>query len=109
MAVVDADIEILVDNVDGQYRLFDIEHEQAHAARVLNSEATQLALDLDLFPEFAWPTDEPEPDFTPMWEETARLYRPRRNTWGLDVETLPLFETWIKNIQQLHPTEENHG
>ena len=86
-------------------RIVDIDPEVRAAAHALNHEASQLAL--RLFPEDTppWPTDEPMPDLQPLWDETHRLYdRRRRRPYieHFDLETLPLFDDWLDNIEDLH-------
>lgn len=97
----DADDDALDEAVE---RIVDIDHDIRAAAHTLNHEASQLALQLfpdDLAP---WPTDEPMPDLRPLWEETNRLYDRRRRPYieHFDLETLPLFDDWLDNLDRLH-------
>ena len=84
-------------------RIVDIDPSHRAAAHALNHEASQLALRLfpdDLAP---WPTDEPMPDLRPLWEETNHGRRRRRPyVENFDLETLPLFDDWIANLDRLH-------
>ena len=90
---------------EGVERIVDIDLDHRAAAHTLNHEASQLAL--RLFPEDTppWPTDEPMPDLRPLWEETNRLYDRRRGRPYIehfDLETLPLFDEWLANLDRLH-------
>ena len=45
------------------------------------------------------------PDLQPLWDETNQLYSRRRRRPYIehfDLETLPLFDDWIDNLDQLY-------
>lgn len=81
------------------HRFIEIERETD--ALTINREAAQLAQ--DLFPEYAWATDEPYPfeALHAMWDETSRSH-PHAAHHGFDAPTLALFDEWIARIEALH-------
>ena len=57
-----------------------------------------------LAPEAPWPTDEefPREAFHVMWRASWENRRRQHRFWGIDPETEPLFDVWMRNLEELH-------